>query len=139
MKDYCLSKDTLNQFWQLCMDLAQSGKRYRVTIVEWKDKRTLSMNALYWKWLGEIANQVEVGSDYYDADTWHHYFKKHWCPIKQIPLPVGQESVKSTAKLDKGEMSHYMSRIELWALDKMVELTNPDDSEYNKLKMEQEK
>ena len=52
---------------------------------------------------------------------------------------MGQESVKSTAKLDKGEMSHYMSRIELWALDKMVELTNPDDSEYNKLKMEQEK
>jgi len=131
--DFCLSKSTLSQFWELCCELASTDKRYRVKIVEWRDKRSLSQNSLYWKWLGEIAIQQQVNETYFDTDTWHEYFKKYWCPEKIVPLPVGQTSVKSTKLLDTGEMHFYLNQIEHWSMDKMIELTIPDDSEYKNL------
>jgi len=135
--DFCLTKDTLNVFWELCCDLAKTNKRYRVSIREWRDKRSIPQNDTYWGWLTEIAEQQEVGGSYYDNETWHEYFKKHWCPIKIIPLPVGQSSIKSTKLLDIGEMHFYMSRIERWAMDKLIALTIPEKSEYRKLQDKQ--
>lgn len=136
-KDFCLCKDTLSQFWEIVSKIALEGGRYRVTIKRWRGKRSLNQNALMWKWLAEIGEQVPVSDHYYDSETWHCYFRKHWCPVKIIALPVGQESVKSTKLLDKGEMNHYLSRIEAWCLDKDVTITNPDDSEYRKLQDQQ--
>lgn len=137
MKDFCLTRDTLKEFIKLCGELLLEGGRFRVKITAWKGKRSVDQNSLYWKWLTEIAQTVEVGSSYYDNNTWHEYFKKYLCPEKIIPLPVGQTSKRSTKLLDAGEMHFYLNRIEQWAIDKMIVLPMPDDNEYLKLKNKQ--
>jgi hypothetical protein len=134
MKDFLLTKDTLHVFFKLCAEIALEGGRYRVTIKKWREKRSVDQNSLMWLWLGEIANTVEVSGGYHRDKAWHLYFKKYYCPVKIISLPVGQESVKSTKLLDVGEMHFYLNRIEQWAIDKMIVLPMPDDNEYQKLK-----
>jgi hypothetical protein len=42
--------------------------------------------------------------------------------------------VRSTSKLDKGEMMHFLDNIYAWAVDHGVKLTNPNDSEWMRLK-----
>lgn len=139
MKPFCLHNDTLNAFRGLCDELVATGNRFRVTIIEWKDSRSISQNRLMWKWLKEIEKSVQVGDQYYDDEMWHAYFKKWYCPTKIILLPVGTDSIKSTKLLDVGEFHFYLNRIELWAMDKDITLTTPDDCEYRKLQQEQEK
>jgi len=139
MKDYCLSKDTLPAFIKACTELSGTDNRYRVNIIEWKDKRSLNQNSLLWLYLNEIANSVPIDNEYFDSETWHAYFKRWYCPTKIIALPVGTDSVKSTKLLDKGEMNYYLNKIEMWAMDKDITLTTPDDCEYRKLQREQEK
>lgn len=134
MKDFLLTKDTLHVFFKLCAEIALEGGRYRVTIKKWREKRSVDQNSLYWKWLTEIANTTEVGGSYYDSETWHCYFKRYFCPVKVVNLPVGQTSERSTKRLDVGEMHFYLNKIEQWAIDKMIVLPMPDDNEYQKLK-----
>ena len=67
MDDFCLHETTKAQLWPVLKELVASGKRYRVSIKEWHDKRSVSQNALLWKWNGEIAGQL-VG----DADELKH-------------------------------------------------------------------
>ena len=104
----------------------------RVTVVKWVEKRSLSQNSLYWKWLGEIAKQWNVSND---PEILHEIFKKFYCPEKVINQHV---SIKSTKKLDKGEMHWYLNKIEAFCLERAFKITIPDDSEYAKLLKEQE-
>ena len=136
-KDFCLCRDTLSQFIDIVSKIVSEGGKYRVTIKKWREKRSVDQNSLYWKWLTEISKCVPVADTYYNTETWHEYFKKYFCPVKIIPLPVGQTSTRSTKLLDVGEMHFYLNKIEQWAIDKMLVLPMPDDNEYSKLKKEQ--
>lgn len=134
-------KVTLNTFISFCEEvnkLLADGKDLNVDVKEWRQKRSLSQNALYWKWLEEISKQAKVQGKVFDSETWHQYFLKYYCPSKSIQMPAGENSlVKSTKKLDKGEMHHYLFKIELWAQDKGIILTIPSYSEYSKLTEQQ--
>ncbi|QDP50491.1 MAG: putative NinB protein [Prokaryotic dsDNA virus sp.] len=119
--------------------MLSQNEAVQVTAKPWKKERSLSQNALYWVWLTEIAEQVNVNDQYHDKEVWHHYFKRYWCPEKIIPMPVGEdEIIKSTTKLDTGEMHHYLSKIEQWCMEKMIKLTIPENSEYARLTKQQE-
>lgn len=114
-------------------------KEIEINARPWKSKRSLSQNNLYWQFLKEIASQVQVNHLYFEAETWHEYFKKYWCPEKRVTMPAGEDLfVKSTTKLDTGEMHFYLNRIEQWAMEKMISLTIPDSSEYAQLKRKQD-
>ena len=90
-------------------------------------------------WLNEISNSAVVNDEKFDSETWAEYFKKYWCPEKVVALPAGgQVSIKSTTRLDTGEMHHYLTKIEQWALGHMIELTIPEPSEYRQLQQKQE-
>ena len=58
MDDFCLNKDTLAKFWELCCDLSKTNKRYRVSIKEWSDKRKLPANAVQHVWYKQIADKL---------------------------------------------------------------------------------
>lgn len=104
----------------------------------WKDKRSISQNALYWKWLGEVSEQAVINDQVHKPDIWHEYFKRYFCPIKIIAMPAGEDlNVRSTKKLDSGEMHYYLNQIEQWAMGHMYVLTTPDNCEYQKLKNQQ--
>lgn len=116
--------------------LIESGKAYRLTAVEWRDKRSLSQNAMYWAWLDEINKQNPLrvdGSAIQGRELWHEVFKKFYCPEKQITNGKTVLSIKSTKMLDVGEMTFYLNKIEAWCMDRGVMLSIPESSEYYQL------
>lgn len=136
MKDFCLTQSSIGQFIQLVYDLMKEPKKYRVNIVEWRDKRSLSQNNMYWKWLGEIDKQSPLKCDsgsFKGSELWAEVFKKYYCPAKTITNGETELEVKSTTLLDVGEMTFYLNKIEQWCIDRGITLTIPQDSEYYKL------
>lgn len=96
--------------------------------------RSLSQNNLYWKWLTEIAHQTkDKGYGDYDSEDMHEYYKDRFCPDKSLTIGKTTIQVKSTKKLDKGEMTFYMNQIHQWAVNAGFRLSMPEDSEYMKL------
>lgn len=134
MNDFCLHETTKAQLWPVLKELVASGKRYRVSIVEWREKRTLSQNALMWKWNGEVAAQLtDIGKGKFDQDCVHEYLKDLYCPPKAITVMGETRYVKSTKLLDTGEMTRYMEQIDMWAHKSGLRLTIPAHCEYRQL------
>ena len=116
--------------------LLAGDKSYRVSVKEWREKRSLSQNSLYWKWLGEIDKQNPlklVNSSNSGAELWHEVFKKFYCPESVITDGKTEMVIVSTKLLDVAQMHHYLAQIEVWAMNRGFKLTIPIDSEYMKL------
>lgn len=133
MKNFKLNASSIGSFiqelWRL--DLTKS---YRVNVVGWRERRSNDQNSLYWKWMAELAKQAYVNSKQFDGETWAEFFKKYYCPDKQVDMPLGPPTiVKSTTNLDTGEMHHYLNKIQAWCMSEGYSLTIPQDSEYQKL------
>ncbi|AUR88666.1 NinB protein [Vibrio phage 1.168.O._10N.261.52.A10] len=142
MNDYKLNSETILGFMGLVNTLDLDQKSYRIKITEWRDKRSLSQNNLYWMWLNEISNQIEQRlKQCHDAETLHEYMKMQFCPQQEVAIGSNKASVKfrSTSKLQVGEMHHYLTKIEQWAIERGFKLTVPIDSQYAELAREQER
>ncbi|WP_241173620.1 hypothetical protein [Serratia marcescens] len=134
MDDFCLHQSTFKQLGATLQILITSGKKYRVSIVEWREKRTLSQNALMWKWNGEVAKQLtRTGKGKFDQDYVHEYLKDLYCPPKPITVMGETRYVKSTKLLDTGEMTRYLEQIDTWAHQRGLRLTIPAQCEYRQL------
>ena len=133
MKEFKLTFSSLGYFIQEITKLLTESpnKTFRLTVKVWRESRSLSQNNLYWKWLGEIAKQQSISKD---AEIWHEIFKKYYCPEKVINEHI---SIKSTKKLDVGEMHFYLNRVESYCIDRGYLITIPDDSEYRLLQEKQ--
>ncbi len=97
------------------------GKVFRIE--QEKNTRTLSQNALYWKFLNIIEMETGQGSD-----DMHEYFRRKLLPPKFIK--VNGEEIKiprSTTELKKHEFGEYMEKISA-----MVEVPIPDTESYLK-------
>jgi len=133
MKNFKLTANSIGLFIQELWKLDLT-KAYRVSVVGWRDKRSLSQNSLLWKWMTELSNQAHVNGVKFDAEIWGEFFKKWYCPEKSIEMPLGEPyTVKSTTKLDTGEMHHYLNQIQAWCMREGYTLTIPDDCEYKEL------
>ena len=100
-------------------------------------KRSLNQNSLYWKWLGEISSQIKVRiRQEHDTDTLHEYMKLQFCPCREVQLGTNSKpvAIRSTKRLDKGEMHHYLVKVEQWAIERGFRLTIPGDCEYVQLR-----
>jgi len=130
------NKDSL--FNQLNIMLSQN-EAVEVVAKPWKEKRSLSQNRLLWQWMNEISEQAVVNDQKHEPEIWHEYFKRYFCPRKIIAMPAGDDlEVKSTKKLDTGEMHHYLNKIEQWAQGHFYTLTIPHNCEYEQLKQRQD-
>ena len=136
MKDFKLNAASLAVLAPEVGRLVFTGKSYRVSIVEWKEKRSLSQNSLYWKWLSEIDKQNPlklINSSNSGDELWHEVFKKFYCPESVITDGKTEMVIVSTKLLDVAQMHHYLAQIEVWAMNRGFKLTIPIDSEYMKL------
>ena len=101
--------------------------------------RSLSQNALFHLWCGELAGSFtgrSKGKEEYTKQDLkvllkHKFLGYETKVIGKTEIPP---QLKSSSKLDKGEMFHLMSQIERWASEVGVILSNPADAEYTKLK-----
>ena len=109
--------------------------RFRITN---SGKRSLSQNNLYWNWLTEIAQQTkQKGYGDYDSEDMHEYFKDKFCVDKSLTIGKTTIQVKSTKRMEKGEMMFYMNQIHQWAVNAGFRLSMPEDSEYMNLMQSQ--
>ena len=117
------------------IDLMEEGEQVEITVGPRKKSRSLNQNALMWKWLGELAEQIKKKSgESYSTDDLHEYFKARFCPAKELRFGEKVIYATSTTRLDKGEMHHYMNQLHEWSVNAGFKLTTPDDCEYRKLR-----
>lgn len=147
MKDFCLSKDTITKLFETCMELAQEGKRYRVSIVEWRDKRTLTQNALQHSIYNTVSEYLIAKGRTDWIPKVAKYNLKHkflgWHDVKFTDIITGEvtfkEELVSSSGLDKGDAHFYTTQIIEWAEGIGCEIRIPEKCDYRKIQMEQEK
>jgi hypothetical protein len=115
----------------LKMSLSSNG--FRVTWEEWKDKRSLNANNLYWQWLTIMAEYFSRGGKKFSKDDMHDLMRHQFLGYedKVIGSTVIAQQLASTADLDTSQMYHYMSKIDAWSADHGCLLPHPADSEYS--------
>jgi cytochrome c oxidase assembly protein Cox11 len=131
VKDFKLTVSSIGMLIAAIWKLDLVNKAYRVTIIGWRERRSNDQNSLYWKWLAEICKQWDVTDD---PEILHEIFKKFYCPEKVINEHI---SVKSTKKLDIGEMHFYLNKIECFCINRGYLITIPDQCEYRELQDKQ--
>lgn len=115
----------------VCDHFDNGGGALKIKITN-SGKRSLSQNALMWMWLTEIAEQTkQKGYGDYSPEDMHEYFKNKFCIDKALTIGRTTIQVKSTTKLDKGEMTFYMNQIHQWSVNAGFRLSMPEDSEYH--------
>lgn len=107
----------------------------RITVKPWREKRSLSQNALLWMWNTDIANAINENSNsetkLSDEDI-HDYLKDMFCPAKPVDVMGNIVFIKSTKRLEIDEMTFYLRRIEVWCAERGIKIRIPPSSEYHK-------
>lgn len=104
--------------------------------------RTLSQNSLYWMWIDQATSWIndKKGTDFKTEEI--HDRMKHqflgYTDEKQIGDVTIRPQLKSTAKLTKGEMFHYMSQVDAYWTQLGLFLVTPDDSVYAQIRKRHE-
>lgn len=98
-------------------------KPWQVTIEPKTKKRTLNQNALYWKWVGLIADAT--GND---NDDVHEALKAKFLTPRTIDLGGEQREIRSTAKQDKAAMTAFMDKVYAFATSELgLYLPTPEE------------
>ena len=132
-----------------------------IKLEKYSEKRSLSQNALCHLWYRIITQWLEARNIYYaeyydyededadpnyvpetypyDEDTVKEMLKKEILGVRRIVCSDGSisEFIKSTSKLSKGEMHHFMNRIYEKFYNVGLILPVPEDSVYQKLEDKQ--
>lgn len=118
--------------WQA---MAATEQPLSVVCAPYKTTRSLEANALMWIWLKVIEQQAWLGGRQYSDEVWHEFYKREFLPEINArgdekwrdvpPSPMRQRvtanlaparvCVMSTTRLNKTEMSIYMTQIEAHA------------------------
>lgn len=114
-------------------DRRDNGEKLKVVIKSCSN-RSLNQNRTYWMWLGELSHQIKLKTrDSYSTDDLHEYMKERFCPNKDLTLGNKTISIKSTRRLDTGEMHFYMNQVHEWSVNAGFSLTIPIESEYREI------
>lgn len=88
-------------------------KPWAITIEPHKERRSLSQNALMWKWINEVAQYVHEATGQ-DSDDVHEFFKAKFLPPRIVELGGEIIEWRTTTRLTTAEMSEYMNKIYAW-------------------------
>jgi hypothetical protein len=105
IRDEGLRQRVLDVIGKLNLD-----KLWQVTIEPYRKKRSLSQNALMWKWIDEVVKHVYETTGQ-DKDDIHLIFKQKFANVKCVGLGGDEYLVRSTRKMTTAEMSTYMDAI----------------------------
>ena len=98
--------------WQACAD---NGKPLAVTVAEYKDKRNLQQNRLYWAFLHQIEEQAMIERRRYSDECWHDYFRGKFIGFED--MPDGSKRPMSTTKLSVSEFADYVTKVTVYAVE----------------------
>ncbi|RKQ38375.1 hypothetical protein [Enterobacter sp. R1(2018)] len=141
-----LHKSNFQAIGSQLMPFLESGECYRLIIKPWKDKRSLSQNALSHVWYEHISKYlIKAGRQHCNAAWVKHNLKATYLGFEDVMFTdfvtgevTTRQELKHTSDLDTGDMHYFMMRIEAWAAQFGLTLPNPEDGEYFKLQRKQE-
>ena len=117
-------------------------KPMRVCFEEFKPTRSLNQNALSHVWYREIAKYLKGKMTWDDGTAFSEDDVKQMLKMKYLPtrskILKGKEIhvPVDTSNLPAGDMYEYMERVQQWAMDKGLTLPVPEDSQYHKMRLE---
>lgn len=123
-----------------------TGKPLRLQVKEWREKRSLSQNALSHMWYQEISEYL-IKSGRTDATKeWvKRNLKKTFLGYEDVEytdFTTGEKTVerqlRHTSDLDTGDMHHFMCQVERWCAQFGLVLTIPQSSEFQVLREKQD-
>lgn len=131
---------------QQIQPLLDAGQCFRLQVKPWREKRSLSQNALFHMWMGEISEYL-IKSGRTDATPeWvKRNLKKTYLGCEEVTYTdfiTGAKETswepRHTSLLDTGEMHIFMCKVEAWCAQFGLVLTIPQSSEFQVLRDKQE-
>lgn len=130
-------------------------KPVKIEVKPYTNPRSLSQNALLhiwfkdisdsfkrrglkWYYLDDKGNEIGEPNDYEPIDI--KFGMKHmFLGYENIQFGkiIAEKQLRSTSKLDKGEMMHLLNQVYSYGMNNGAKLVIPQDSEYQKLKVKQ--
>jgi len=126
----------------LIKQMLETGVRVSVVISKWVPAKTPPQHRTVFMWNGEVAAQLTVlgtlsGSNVqWKTDDAHEYIFKRLCmPQVERILPDGEIVTRSIGLSDKEAtlevVSQAMEKYQCWAIERGIELTQPEDKEFD--------
>lgn len=131
---------------QQIQPLLDAGQCFRLQVKPWREKRSLSQNALSHRWYTEISEYL-IKSGRTDATpAWvKRNLKKTYLGYEEVEYTDFVTGIKTielelrhTSDLDTGDMHHFMCQVEGWCAQFGLVLTIPQSSEFQVLRDKQE-
>jgi hypothetical protein len=111
-----------------------------ITLKPYTNPRSLNQNALFHVWCKTMSEKFIEKVPTATPENIKLMMKQRFLGTEDIKIgkTVIENQVKHTSDLDVGEMVHFMDNVYHWARDNGILLEVPQNSEYQKLKNQQE-
>lgn len=124
----------------------EEGKCFRMVLKPWREKRSLSQNALSHMWYSEISEYLISRGKTFATPAWVKDALKHtylgYETKDLVDVVTGEittiQSLRHTSDLDTGEMYIFLCKVEAWAVNIGCHLTIPQRCEFQLLRDKQE-
>ncbi|WP_445494615.1 YbcN family protein [Photorhabdus sp. SF281] len=144
--DFCFHESNKSQAWEILKETLQTKQPHRIIIKPWKDIRSIPQNNTFHLWCGEISRYLNKNNAKLTPEDVKDALKHTFLGYEVIEaidlttqLTERVRTLRKTSKLDTGEMFYFMAQVEKWAFDIGCLVTIPNNSQYMKLKQEQDK
>ena len=131
---------------QQIQPLLDAGQCFRLQVKPWREKRSLSQNALSHMWYTEISEYLIARGKTFATPEWVKDAMKHtylgYESKDRVDVVSGEvttvRSLRHTSELETGEMYIFLCKVEAWAMNIGCHLTIPQSCEYQQLRDKQE-
>ncbi|MEJ6330857.1 YbcN family protein [Klebsiella pneumoniae] len=131
---------------QQIQPLLDAGQCFRLQVKPWREKRSLSQNALSHMWYTEISEYLfKSGRTDATPDWVKRNLKKTYLGSVEVTYTdfiTGEKTTtwepRHTSDLDTGEMHIFLCKVEAWCAQFGLALTIPHGCEYQQLQQKQE-
>ena len=147
MKDFKLTRHNIGGFISALVEMVVNDKVFRVNIVAWRDKRSLSQNSLQHVIYGVVSKFLiaQGRSEWTPKKVKDSLKSKYlgWEDTEFVDVVTGEISTKTTLRatsdLDTGQSFHYTTQIIEWCEWMDIPIQIPATCEYRSLQELQEK
>ena len=144
MKDFKLSVNSIGMLIQALWKLDLT-KAYRVNVVLWREKRSMSQNALQHVIYSEIAKfLMKNGRPDWNEKKVKFNMKNNflgWVETECVDVFTGEVTTKETLKessgLDVGEAYFYTTQLLDWCVGMDIDIKIPEKCDYRTLRDKQ--